>query len=495
MTRIFFSLAVAALLVASSFPANAESPSGSDVRAQEIATWIKNLDSDDYQERETATRRLIQAGQSAIAPIAEAAISATPEVAWRAAEILQQIGITGDTQTMGEVIRVMQQLGKDGNPHFLKASGKLVARWRKHRHDLAAAEIRRLGGEIIEAPNGFLLADGGIMLGGPVLVDLDLPEARFEALRDLVMEEVADTPVDPDVEEDAKLKDADSVIETREAEPTDIEHLIIGELRARIERADAEEAKAEGDKKDSPEVVEEKPDGVRLIDIPPLPDAPADLAEPPVVEVEIVEDLIIDVEGDEGFGFIAPPVVGGGHLFIDPFGGIATGSETGMARTVRLGKGWRGGDEGLRHLRQLDGASTLEVNELNLSSNAFDHIAQMPQLQNLRINYSEFDREDIVRLRKAKPNMALYATGKALLGVSGNSHGRGFHVTNVVNGSGAYNAGIQLGDVIVSTDGMPLRDLADLTIVVSQMDVGDSMPVVVLRGEKEIDLQVTLGPR
>ena len=56
-------------------------------------------------------------------------------------------------------------------------------------------------------------------------------------------------------------------------------------------------------------------------------------------------------------------------------------------------------------------------------------------------------------------------------------------------------AGIKSGDVITSFDGAPVKDTKSLTRRVADAPVGEAVDVVVMRGGKEMTLQVTLGQR
>ncbi|MCA8915550.1 MAG: PDZ domain-containing protein [Planctomycetes bacterium] len=71
----------------------------------------------------------------------------------------------------------------------------------------------------------------------------------------------------------------------------------------------------------------------------------------------------------------------------------------------------------------------------------------------------------------------------------------GLEIGNVVQGSGAEKAGIRTGDVILQVEGKDMNELEDLLKVISEAKVGDTLKVKILRGEKESEVEVTLGPR
>jgi serine protease Do len=87
----------------------------------------------------------------------------------------------------------------------------------------------------------------------------------------------------------------------------------------------------------------------------------------------------------------------------------------------------------------------------------------------------------------------------AFLGVGGafvTEEGRaGALITEVMPGSAAEEAGIQVEDVVVSIDGVPIQGIDDLAAQVRAHRPGEIVEVVLLRDGEEIAYQVTLGER
>jgi len=85
---------------------------------------------------------------------------------------------------------------------------------------------------------------------------------------------------------------------------------------------------------------------------------------------------------------------------------------------------------------------------------------------------------------------------RAVMGVMGtNAEGgqAGALITEVSPGSGADEAGIEAGDVIVAVDGIPVAGIADVAAQVRANRPGDTVTVDVLRSGEEMQLEVTLG--
>jgi serine protease Do len=71
----------------------------------------------------------------------------------------------------------------------------------------------------------------------------------------------------------------------------------------------------------------------------------------------------------------------------------------------------------------------------------------------------------------------------------------GVLVTEVSDDSPAAKAGIAVEDIIVSVDGLPVRDPASLSTVVRRLAPGGTVAVVIVRAGETLTKQVTLGER
>jgi len=60
----------------------------------------------------------------------------------------------------------------------------------------------------------------------------------------------------------------------------------------------------------------------------------------------------------------------------------------------------------------------------------------------------------------------------------------GFLITNVVEGSLAYKAGLESGDIIISFDGVEIRTAEALKKEISKRRIGERARAYVVRGEK-----------
>lgn len=69
----------------------------------------------------------------------------------------------------------------------------------------------------------------------------------------------------------------------------------------------------------------------------------------------------------------------------------------------------------------------------------------------------------------------------------------GLYIVEVATGSPAEIAGIQSNDIITHADGQEIRSLRDFRMIMVKKEVGESIDVVVVRGEETLVLSVTLA--
>lgn len=85
----------------------------------------------------------------------------------------------------------------------------------------------------------------------------------------------------------------------------------------------------------------------------------------------------------------------------------------------------------------------------------------------------------------------------AFLGVQAddvNTEGQaGAEITVIVDASAAQAAGLEVGDVVIGFDGVPIRSFGDLVAQVRAHQPGESVDVIILRNNAEQTVPVTLG--
>ena len=68
-------------------------------------------------------------------------------------------------------------------------------------------------------------------------------------------------------------------------------------------------------------------------------------------------------------------------------------------------------------------------------------------------------------------------------------------VVGIEEGSAAEQAGMQVNDIIVSLGGTEINGSSDLSTLLYEYKVGDTVTITVQRGTELLDLSVTLGER
>ncbi len=469
----------------------AESTQSEVLSDARIAELVGQLDDDSYAVREQATRRLVESGRAAIESLADAALSNSPESAWRATVALEQIGIAGDQQTVADVCAALERISREGNRAAAKTRSEMYARWRQFRHDAAALALRGLGGQLTLPQYDQAMGPGGAMFGGDVIIGGGFGPVMVRdfggpiAIADAIEVEGLEFPVDPAIEDIAVAPDEDA-----HEHEHDADHRHEGAVEPAIPAdpdAPADERIADGaepvDGKLTAELIDklikEKLREAPLID----PDEPAAEGVAPAIARG-------GFGPDMGFDIAFAPAAGGGVVFWDGSGTTWAGG------VLRLDKSWKGSDEDLTLLKDLAGVTLLELRDFTVTDETIKQIALMRDLRRVTMTNSQYPPTSLLALKKARPDLNVLAAGNALLGVSGNMGEQdGFTVNTVVSESGAGKAGIQPGDIITTIDGHDVRGFDALTILVAYKKVGQTIDLVFKRGDKTLSTTATLGPR
>jgi len=72
---------------------------------------------------------------------------------------------------------------------------------------------------------------------------------------------------------------------------------------------------------------------------------------------------------------------------------------------------------------------------------------------------------------------------------------KGFLISGTSDGSPAQKAGLKANDIITTFDGAAIKNLYDLNFAIKSHKPGDEVEVIILRGDKEMKIKVTLSSR
>lgn len=158
-----------------------EKPAGAVVDEAALRELAARLDAPDFEERASATQRLIEAGKSAIPILVEAAGQRSLESAVRAVTALEEIYVSSDPETAGDVVDAaevaIESLRSLPNASVASRADSALERNYVIRQQRALAEISQHGGSVrnMNAPKGNVLDanDPDLFLTGGAYIQLD----------------------------------------------------------------------------------------------------------------------------------------------------------------------------------------------------------------------------------------------------------------------------------------------------------------------------------
>jgi hypothetical protein len=102
--------------------------------------------------------------------------------------------------------------------------------------------------------------------------------------------------------------------------------------------------------------------------------------------------------------------------------------------------------------------------------------------------------ESDIRQANGQPAVAAAPSARAYLGaIALDEGGHGVRITAVGDGGPAQRAGLHARDVVVGAAGKRVQSLGELTAVLGGMHPGDRLALDVLRGARQMHIEVTLG--
>ncbi len=132
--------------------------------AEEISTWITQLNDNRYLIREEATRQLQEAGAAALAQLRATADGESPEAADRSVWIMRRLSTSKDSQLKRRALENLAELKK--RP---QVAGAAKAALDTLRHQEAVVAIEQLGGKYVESE--LMVQAGGIVRTGRLGLD------------------------------------------------------------------------------------------------------------------------------------------------------------------------------------------------------------------------------------------------------------------------------------------------------------------------------------
>jgi len=116
--------------------------------ADQIRAWVRDLDSDRFGSRETATARLVKAGLPAVEPVADAALSGNLEVVIRGIHILTELSLSNDLKTEAAAHAALTRIAEAKGTMASRRAAKTLARLGEIRQERAKDQIQQLGAKV-----------------------------------------------------------------------------------------------------------------------------------------------------------------------------------------------------------------------------------------------------------------------------------------------------------------------------------------------------------
>ncbi|RCX09620.1 serine protease Do [Anaerobacterium chartisolvens] len=188
----------------------------------------------------------------------------------------------------------------------------------------------------------------------------------------------------------------------------------------------------------------------------------------------------------------------GNPLGIEFMGSVTSGIVSAMNRTVTIG-------DNTLTLIQTDAA----INPGNSGGALLNSQGKVIGINTAKISVSGVEGLGFaIPINIAKPIvdqliMFGYVKGRPMIGIGGNEITEvfsqiynipiGIYITEVSRGSGAYNAGLKKGDVLVSLAGKEVKTMKDVDTIKKKYKAGDTVDIVIVRDGKKQNLKLTFS--
>lgn len=146
-------MATIALLLALAMPNHLHAK----VPSTDVTLLIANLEDEQFELRESATRQLVLLGPAAVEALAAAAIKGDAEVTWRAVFAIGEIAVAGDFDKRNTAEEVLEKLKSSPNLSAAYRAETILETLPESRQTRAITMLRSLGGVIDESGTQLLI--------------------------------------------------------------------------------------------------------------------------------------------------------------------------------------------------------------------------------------------------------------------------------------------------------------------------------------------------
>ncbi len=471
----------------------------------DISKLIDQLDDQRFESRESATRALVAVGEDALRSLAHHYYQASPEAAWRIKRILQDIG-TQSTQeitslkAIGLLVLIDQQLDAQ--------LFSLLQAWRENRSQRAIEFLVSKGGEFkSQNPAQQIVIRNGIRR-----INIAVPRPSVNPLRTTKAKRKISR-------KEAKSKIEDLV----DGELEEIQQFVFSQIPSQPSTNRSNGAFINDVFVGGGIAVPTSPRQQTVIEIGTnWKGTQEDLQK--LREIHSLYGLVLRnqklrladfkfLDGLDGLVHIGfdDLKIEGQHLFDLNLPDSITSIEFRKQNLERETARWlstlpltsltidecRCPKSFIDELQELSSLQSVRLKRINLKSEFFDVLAKMPTVQSVALSVCKFSKLDYRRFARTRPRVMDFLP-VSFLGVRGTpSETRpgtfSCKIEEVIPNSGAAAAGVKTGDIVTAVNGNNISNFDELRMFISQLDIGETMKLQVLRGDEELELSATLG--
>jgi PDZ domain len=159
---------------------------------------------------------------------------------------------------------------------------------------------------------------------------------------------------------------------------------------------------------------------------------------------------------------------------------------------VTLDDKWRGGDEGLKYIKDLRNLVIVTIIGSDISRAGLEQLQGVDSLRYLHLYRTRIEQPEVEDLKKLLPGVEIDYRLGALLGIRGGELPP-VRVLSVQPGTAAAGVDIRQGDVIQKFNDKPVADFKQLTGEIAKHRPGDEVTLDLQRGTEALQIKVKLG--
>lgn len=137
-------------------------------------------------------------------------------------------------------------------------------------------------------------------------------------------------------------------------------------------------------------------------------------------------------------------------------------------------------DDSAKHIAQLTALTNLDIRYCPITDNGLDQLHPLTKLAYVKLYGTNGTKEGAERLQQAIKADLDFRLG-AFLGVGCRQPPAACYIESVQQNTGAFKAGLMVGDIITAFDDRPVKDFNDLRSIISGHRPGDKSKVAITR--------------